>query len=241
MRRWDAMDVFVAGGSGVLGRRVIRGLVARGHHVVGTTRERARTGRIRAAGGEAVVVDAFDAAALRAAVVDAHPEVVVHLLTDLALPPGVPLDDTRLLANARLREVGTANLLEAAAAAGARRVVVQSIGWLYAPGPEPHDEADPLLPIDGRPTRRAVHELERRSLTDPRFEGVVLRFGRFWGPDTWDPERPEPPVVHVDDAAAAAVLAVERGAPGVYHVAEDGGPISSERAKRELGWTAAER
>jgi len=235
------MRVFVAGGSGVLGRRVTPGLVARGHQVVATTRDPARAGRIRAGGGEAVVVDAFQADALRAAVGDAHPEVVVHLLTDLALPPGVPLDDTRLLANARLREIGTANVLEAAASAGARRVVVQSIGWLYAPGPEPHDEADALLPVDDRPTRRAVHELERRSLTDPRFEGLVLRLGRLWGPDTWDLERPEPPVVHVDDAAAAAVLAVDRGAPGVYHIAEDGGPISCERAKRELGWSATVR
>jgi nucleoside-diphosphate-sugar epimerase len=235
------MRVFVAGGSGVLGRRVTPGLVARGHTVVATTRHPERSARIRAAGGEAVVVDAFDADVLRAAVLDAHPEVVVHLLTDLALPPGVPLDDTRLAANARLREVGTVNLLEAAAVAGARRVVVQSIGWLYAPGPEPHDESDPLLPVDGKPTRRAVHELERRSLADPRFDGLVLRFGRLWGPDTWDLVRPEPPVVHVDDAAAATVLAVERGAPGIYHVAEDGGPISSERAKRELGWTAVER
>jgi len=235
------MQVFVAGGSGVLGRRVVPGLVKRGHTVVATTRDPARSARIQAAGGAAVVVDAFDAEALLAAVVSAQPEVVVHLLTDLALSPGVPLDDTRLLANARLREVGTLNLLEAAAAAGAKRVVVQSIGWLYAPGPEPHDESDPLLPVDGKPTRRAVHELERRTTTDPRFEGLVLRFGRLWGPDTWDLERPEPPVVHVDDAAAAAVLAVERGAPGIYHVAEDGGPISSERAKRELGWSAVAR
>src|SRR4051794_28309455 len=111
------MRVFVAGGSGALGRRVVPGLVARGHRVVATTRDPSRFGRIRAAGGEAVVVDAFDAEALRSAVADAHPEVVVHLLTDLAVPPGVPLDDTRLLANARLREVGTSNLLEAAAAA----------------------------------------------------------------------------------------------------------------------------
>jgi nucleoside-diphosphate-sugar epimerase len=235
------MQVFVAGGSGVLGRRVIPGLIARGHTVVGTTRDPARSAHIEAAGGVAVVVDAFDGDALRSAVVGAHPEVVVHLLTDLAAPPGVALDDARLLANARLREVGTANLLEAAAAAGARRVVVQSIGWLYAPGPEPHDEDDPLLPIDDQPTRRAVHELERRSTTDARFEGIVLRFGRLWGPDTWDASRPEPPVVHVDDAAAAAVLAVDRGAPGVYYVAEDGGPVSSERAKRELGWSAAAR
>jgi nucleoside-diphosphate-sugar epimerase len=235
------MRVFVAGGSGVLGRRVVPGLVARGHTVVATTRDPARTARIRAAGGEPVVVDAFDAEGLRSAVASAHPDVVVHLLTDLAVPPGVPLDDTRLLANAHLREQGTANLLEAAAAAGARRVVVQSIGWLYAPGPEPHDEDDPLLPIDGLPTRRAVVELERRSTTDARFEGLVLRFGRLWGPDTWDASRPEPPVVHVDDAAAAAVLAVDRGAPGVYYVAEDAGPVSSERAKRELGWSAAAR
>src|SRR5262245_36265675 len=235
------MQVFVAGGSGVLGRRVIPGLVARGHTVVATTRDPARSAGIQTAGGEAVVVDAFDADALRTAVLDARPEVDVHLLPDLTVPPGARLDDARLLANARLREVGTANLLEATAAAGAGRVVVQSIGWLYAPGPEPHDEDDPLLPIDDQPTRRAVYELERRSTTDPRFAGLVLRFGRLWGPDTWDAERPEPPVVHVDDAAAAAVLAVDRGAPGVYYIAEDGGPVSSERAKRELGWAAIAR
>jgi nucleoside-diphosphate-sugar epimerase len=86
-------------------------------------------------------------------------------------------------------------------------------------------------------TRSAVVELERRVTSDPRFQGLVLRYGRLYGPGTWTPTPPEPPTVHVDEAARAALLAVERGDPGIYHIVDDGDPVSNAKARRLLGWT----
>ena len=161
-------------------------------------------------------------------------------LTDLALPPGVPLDDTRLLGQRAPARGGHRDLLEAAAAAGARRVVVQSIGWLYAPGPEPHDEADPLLPIDGRPTRRAVHELERRR--SPIRASRALSCASDGSGDRTPGTRsarsrpssmsttPRQPRSSAWSVAPRACITSRRTAARL-----------SERAKRELGWTAAER
>ena len=228
--------VFVAGGTGVLGRRVVPLLVAAGHEVTGTTRRPDRADALRAAGAVPVVVDALDAVALRDAVVAARPEVVAHLLTDLTNPRGGDLDAAQLDRNARLRETGTRHLIDAAVAARARRFVAQSIGWLCAPGREPHPETDPLLPPDTL-SRRAVHELERLVTTTPGLDGLVLRFGRFWGPDTWDAEPPDPPTVHVDAAAIGIARAVDRGRPGIYHLADDG-PLDTTKARRELGWTS---
>jgi nucleoside-diphosphate-sugar epimerase len=164
---------------------------------------------------------------------------VVHQLTDLAgAVAGQPVEEATLRGNARIRTEGTENLVAAALAAGARRVVAQSIAWLYAPGPEPHDERDPLLPLG--PTASislaAVHALERQVLDDPRFDGVVLRYGRLYGDGTWTPLPPEPPTVSVAGAAEAAALAVARGAPGVYNIVDDGGPVANARARHELGW-----
>ena len=129
------MRVFVAGAAGAIGRQLVPMLVEAGHVVTGTTRSVERAAWLRSQGAQAVVVDALDADALRAAVVDARPQVVIHQLTDLAAGFGVD----QLRANARLRQVGTRNLMEAALAAGASRMVAQSGAWLYAPSAEPHE------------------------------------------------------------------------------------------------------
>jgi len=86
-------------------------------------------------------------------------------------------------------------------------------------------------------TRQAVIDLERLTTTDPRFEGVVLRYGRLYGPGTWSTDPDEPPTVHVEAAAHAAVLAVDRGQPGIYAIVDDGGPVSNAKARRLLGWS----
>jgi nucleoside-diphosphate-sugar epimerase len=232
------MRVFVAGASGVIGRPLIAQLVAGGHQVTGMTRSRERAAAIERAGATAAVCDAFDAPGLLATVATADPDVVVHQLT--ALPDRFNPRKKRLYdATNRVRTEGTMNLLEAA---GARRVVCQSIAFAYAPDREPRvfDEDAPLFtdapPPFGAGTR-AVAEMERMVLA---AGGLVLRYGWLYGPGTFygeggstfkDVMRRRFPVigegsglfsfVHVDDAAAATVAAVERGAPGVYNVVDD--------------------
>ena len=198
---------------------------------------RRRPPRSTAAGAEPVTVDVFDAAALARTVKAARPDVVIHQLTDLPQafdPAALAAGSAR---NARLREEGTANLVAAAVAAGVRRVVAQSIAFVYAPGPVPHGEDDPL---DAAPaqavTVAGVQALERLVTGTPGIDGLVLRYGRFYGPGTWRSEPGEPPTVHVDAAAHAAFLAVGRGAPGIYNIADADGAVSCARAERELGF-----
>jgi 2-alkyl-3-oxoalkanoate reductase len=238
------MKVFVAGASGAIGRPLTSQLVAAGHEVTGTTRSDSKAESIRAAGARPAVCDALDPDALRAAVTEAAPEVVVHQLT--ALPQRFnPRDKAVYEATNRVRGEGTRNLLDAARAAGARRIVSQSIAFGYAPGPRPDvkDEDAPLA-LDAPPPfgegMRTLNEMERNILEAEGLEGVVLRYGWFYGPGTYygedgstasDVRRRRFPVIgrgsglfsfiHVDDAASATVAAVERGAPGVYNVVDD--------------------
>ena len=231
--------VFLAGATGAIGRRMLPLLRAAGYEVTGTTRVPSRAEDLHAAGITPVIVDVFDAAALSAAMLAARPDVVVHQLTDL--PPGLKpeLMAEGLLRNARLRIEGTRNLVDAALRAGARRLVAQSIAFVYAPGREPHDESDPLnSPAEEpwRSTMEGVVTLERLTTTTAGFDGLVLRYGMFYGPGTGADAAPGKPAVHIDAAARAAVLAIARGAPGIYNVAEDDGSVSIGRARRELGW-----
>jgi nucleoside-diphosphate-sugar epimerase len=230
--------ILVAGASGAVGRRLCRLLVADGWHVVGTTRSQDRAAALRALGVEPVVVDVFDEQRLRRVVADAQPAIVIHQLTDL--PPG--LDPTKmaeaLVRNAHLREVGTRNLLAAALAAGARRLIAQSIAFAYAPGPTPYDEGAPLAapaPDETGRSARGVISLERQVLQAP-LEGLVLRYGKFYGPGTGVDQPPHGGPLHVDAAADAARRAATRGRPGIYNIAEDDGAVSSHKAAVELGW-----
>jgi nucleoside-diphosphate-sugar epimerase len=233
--------IVLAGASGAIGSRLVPLLVGAGHHVVGTTRSAAKAAALRRLGVEPVVVDVYDRAGLTGAVAAARPVVVMHQLTDL------PKDlDPRLMAealprNARLREEGTRNLVAAALAAGARRLVAQSVAWLYAAGPEPHGEDDPLdHAADGarRVTLRGILALEEATLNSPPLAGVVLRYGHLYGPGTHTTVRPDVAPLHVDAAAEAALLAVDRGSPGIFNIAEPDRHVASDKAMRELGWTA---
>jgi nucleoside-diphosphate-sugar epimerase len=238
------MRVFVAGASGAIGRPLVAQLLAAGHDVTGTTRSDSKAEDLRAAGARAAVCDALDADALRAAVVEAAPEVVVHQLT--ALPRRYdPRDKAIYDATNRVRGEGTRNLLAAAQAAGARRFVAQSIAFGYAPGPRPEvkDEDAPLALAAPPPFGEGVRillEMERAVVGADGLEGLVLRYGWFYGPGTYyaedgsiaqDVRRRRFPVIgsgaglwsfiHIDDAASATAAAVERGAPGVYNVVDD--------------------
>ncbi len=226
--------VFLAGATGAIGRPLCRLLVADGWQVTGTTRSAAKVPLLRELGVEPVVIDVYDAAGLMAAVVAARPSVVIHQLTDLppALDPALMAD--ALVRNARLREVGTRNLVAAAAAAGARRMVAESIAFAYAPGPLPHDEDWPLNVASG-PSARAVASLEEQVLAGP-FVGIVLRYGQLYGPGTGSDTPPTGGPIHVDEAADAARLAATRGKAGIYNIAEDDGTVTITRAAEELGW-----
>lgn len=262
------MKILVAGATGVVGRRLVPLLVRAGHEVVGTTRSPERAQSIADQHATPVVVDVMDAEALTAALAEHAPDVVIHQLTDLSAED--------FAANSRLRITGTRNLVDAARAAGVQKMIAQSIAWLYRPGTDPATEGDELdaslLPYP------AVAALEEAVGEMPH--GVVLRYGAFYGPGTW--YAPEGAIaervhagalsltpswtcfVHVDDAASAAVAALDWPAgavnivddepataaewlpvlsaalgaptpPTARHAAEQGRPVSNARA-RELGW-----
>jgi nucleoside-diphosphate-sugar epimerase len=262
------VKILIAGAAGVIGRRLVPLLVAAGHDVAGTTRRAERAQALREAGARPLVVDVLDADALRETVGRERPDVVIHQLTDLA--------GGDFPANNRLRVEGTRNLVEAARAAEVETMIAQSIAWLYVAGETPAVEGDPLDP--NAPPYPGVSALEDAVRGMPR--GVVLRYGAFYGPGTWyAPDgaiaervrsrdlKPTPAwtsFIHVDDAAAAAVDALEWPAGAVNivddepaqatewmpvyceaigvpvpplprHAAATGRPISNAKA-RELGW-----
>lgn len=232
------MKIFLAGATGAIGRRLVPLLLDAGHAVVGTTRSASKADALREAGADPVIVDVFDASALCAAVSAARPEIVIHQLTDL--PRG--LDPARMgeatQRNARIRREGTRNLVAAARAADVPRLIAQSICWMYAPGPEPHGEDDPLdmhatgtraMTVDG------VAALERLTLASPPIDGVVLRYGHLYGPGT-GADVAAMPSLHVDAAAQAAVLAIATAKRGIYNIAEPSAYLSTDKARRELGF-----
>lgn len=232
--------IFLAGASGVIGRRLIPILVADGCRVIGMTRSPDKCPLLSDLGASPVVVDAFDALGIRRALTESRPDVVLHQLTDL--PPALEPSrmDEAAPRNARIRDEGTRNLLLGALAAGVRRLIAQSIAFAYKDGPLPHHEQDPLaIDAQGRAgiSARGVASLEHQVLAAP-LEGLVLRYGRLYGPGTGSDAPSGAAPLHVDAAAKAAQLAITRGAAGLYNIAEDDGTVSSEKAKRLLGWSA---
>ena len=239
----DTMNIFLAGATGAVGRALIPRLIDRGHAVTGTTRTREKADALRALGATPVVVDGLDRDAVLAAVAAAQPDAIVHEMTALTdLSDMRRLERTFALTN-RLRTEGTDNLLAAARAAGVQRVVAQSYaGWPYARSGGPvkteDDPLDPDPPAQLRTTLDAIRYLEREVTA---FGGVVLRYGGFYGPGTsiapggsqWSMvrERKFPVVgdgagvwsfVHIEDAAAATVAALEHDTPGeVFNVVDD--------------------
>jgi len=226
--------VFVAGASGVVGQRLLPLLRQDGYAVVATTRSPAKADALRALGATAVVVDVFDEAALTQAVHAANPDVIIHQLTDLPEVWDPAQADAVLESNARLRRDGTRNLMDAAKAVGVRRVVAQSIAWIYAPGEGPRAESDPLDTAEGpwAVSVAGVMALEHAVLNTPGVDGIVLRYGRFYGPGTWTPTPSGTSPLHVDAAAQTARVAVTRGEPGIYNVAEDDGTLRTDKARR---------
>lgn len=233
--------IFLAGASGAVGRRLVPMLVAAGHRVTGTTRVAEKADELRALGATPVIVDVFDAAALAQEMAAARPAVVIHQLTDLPKDLDPQKMPAALIRNARLRDEGTKNVVAAALASGARRLVAQSIAWIYARGAEPHREGDPLDTAaqgERAVTIRGVVALEQHVLKAAPLGGVVLRYGFLYGPGTPHETAARPIPLHVDAAAFAALCAVDRGAPGIYNIAEVNPHVASDKAQAALGWRA---
>jgi 2-alkyl-3-oxoalkanoate reductase len=234
------MQVFVAGATGAVGRPLIVRLVAAGHAVTATTRNPARTESLRALGATPVVADGLDSAAMTRAVLDAQPDAVVHQMTALAGKPDLRRFDRWFATTNRLRTEGTDILLAAAGEAGVGRFVAQSYtGWTNPrTGAPVKTESDPLDPEPAAMQRESLAAIGYVEETVPKaaFDGIVLRYGNFYGPGASDAlvelirKRRFPLVgdgagvwswIHLDDAAAATVAALERGRPGIYNVTDD--------------------
>ena len=228
-----AASIFLAGASGAIGRRLTPLLLGVGYAVYGLTRDPVKARELEARGVNAIVGDVYDAPGLTTAVRSAHPDLVVHQLTDLPQAREDRADPKALERNARVRVEGTQHLVDAALQCGAKRIVAQSIAFAYAAGPEPHAESDPL----DTHTRGSVITLERLVLESPPLIGTVLRFGSLYGPGTWYDEPTGNAALHVDAAAWATLLAIERAATGIFNLTEDGGYADSTRARDVLGWT----
>lgn len=238
------MKIFVAGATGAIGAPLVRQLIAAGHDVVGLTRSEARSGELRNAGAEPVVCDVFDIDKLRRAVECSKPEIVIHQLTAIPKRIDPRKIKSQLEATNRLRTTGTRNLLEAACAGGARRFISQSIAFAYRPDGDTLKTEEAALYEDAPPSYAdvisSVRSLESTTLTDSRIEGIVLRYGFFYGPGTAyasdgsfaeDVRRRKVPLmgsaqgvfsfVHVEDAAAATVAAVRNEETGIYNIVDD--------------------
>ena len=235
------MRVFVAGGTGVLGRRLVPQLVARGHHVTATTTNAAKLGLLAQLGADGVVMDGLDAVAMHAAVTQSRPDTIVHQMTGLSFAHTGTSDlkhpDRFFASTTRLRSEGTDNLLAAAAAAGVSHIVAQGFGSMNGirTGGWVKTEADPLDPFltGGRKGAEAIRHLEDVVI---KAGGAVLRYGGFYGPGATEDQialvrkRQLPLVaggtgyfswVHLDDAASATVLAVEQRVQGVFQIVDD--------------------
>lgn len=224
--------VFIAGASGAIGRVLCRLLVADGWRVTGATRSPERAADLESLGVAPVVVDVFDRDGLIEVVRAARPAVVIHQLTDLPKVMDPAAMAAARLRNARIRELGTAHLVEAATLAGTRRIVAQSIAFAYAPGERPHIELS-ALDLANAPSVAILENL----VMGCGLEGIVLRYGRLYGPRTWTAVASGEAPVHVEAAADAARRAVTTGKPGIYNVAEEDGTVSSHKARSELGWS----
>jgi 2-alkyl-3-oxoalkanoate reductase len=246
------MKVFLAGATGAIGRALVPQLVARGHEVVGMTRSASKQDLLRGLGARPVLADALDPDAVAQAVASAEPEVIVHELTALSEPMSIrdarhPDRSLAFTMTNRLRTEGTDHLLAAGRAVGARRFVAQSFAaWRFArTGGPVQTEADPLDPNPPAALRAGlagILHVERAVTTIEWGEGLVLRYGGFYGPGTTislaaDAQMAAPirkrrfPIVgdgggvwshvHIEDAATATAAAVEHGRPGIYNIVDD--------------------
>ena len=230
--------VFLAGAGGAIGRQLVPLLIGADYRVFGTTRSSERAGTLEKLGVEPVILDVFGVSAVDAAFQRIRPDILVHMLTDLPrdLSPEAMIEGKHR--NARIWCEATPNLMGAAKAAGTRLAIAQSLAWLYAPGPEPHEEGDPLgvTEPDLKIALDAITVLEDRVLNTQPIEGTVLRFGLLYGPGTSSETPNGSCTLHVEAAAYAALRSIESGERGVFNIVDDNGPVANRKARDTLGW-----
>lgn len=254
------MRIFIGGASGAIGRPLVTRLLGEGHEVIGLTHSPERARILSKIGAKPAIANVLDAVALRAAVINSQPEIVIEMLT--SLPKEYTPESMRAAAelDARVRREGGANLQAAAIEAGVRRYIIQSSSFWYAPGKDLAEENTPFA-FEGTPAvaagTRIYEEIEKRVLQEKRLEGICLRYGFFYGPGTWyAPEgsitqqvmQEKFPIVgqgrgvwnyiHIDDAADATVAALK--APvGVYNINDDQPSESSSWLPAFARWVGA--
>jgi len=234
------MRVFLAGGAGAIGMRLVPQLVARGHQVTATTRGADKLDRLRSLGAEAVIVDGLDAIAVGEVIARATPDAIIHQMTALAGTPDMKHFDRWFAVTNDLRTRGTEHLLAAASATGVERFVAQSYtGWpnIREGGPIKTEE-DPLDPSPAKAQRESLAAIRflEQAVVDAPLEGIVLRYGSFYGPGATEllvelVRKRKLPIlgsgagvtswIHLDDAATATVAALEHGDRGIYNVVDD--------------------
>ncbi len=238
------MKVFLAGATGAIGKRLVPQLIEAGHEVIATTRSKEKLSTLYDLGAEPVLCDVFDAGRLGSVIARAEPDAVINELTDLPQSLNPRKLKEYYAANNRVRREGTRNLLSAALGTGVRRFLVQGAAYWYAPtgGPVKTEEAPLYLdaPSPIGPAVKTIKEVEEAVLTADGIEGIVLRYGMFYGPGTWYAKdgdvgrqvrkRRYPMIghgegtfsfIHIDDAASATVAALERVRAGTYNVVDD--------------------
>jgi len=241
--------VFVAGGAGVVGRRLVPQLVARGHQVTASTTSAAKLDLLAQLGAEGVVMDGLDAVSVGEAVAKARPDTIVHQMTAISMAhagkPDIKHPDRWFATSNRLRTKGTDHLLAAAEATGVSHFVAQSYaGWNgIRKGGWVKTEEDPLDPETGTIMRKGAEAIRHLEDVVVKSGGAVLRYGGLYGPGATDDQvelvrkRQYPVVgggtgyyswVHLDDAASATVLAVEQKASGVFNIVDDEPAPASE-------------
>lgn len=231
---------FIAGASGVIGRNLSKLLVKDGWIVYGTSRDENKKFVLENLGVIPVIIDVYDEKKLEDILVSIRPNIVFHQLTDL--PIGLPAEkmEKALESNAKLRDIGTKNLVSASIKAGVEKMIAQSIAFVYEPSDLPHSEDSALLnfedPVYGT-TSKAVASLENQVLNAP-FIGVVLRNGLLYGEGTGidNPVEYVPPV-HVEAATNAVFLAINCTKNSIYNIADDDKRLLTSKAKNELKWS----
>lgn len=245
------MKIFLAGATGAIGRRLVPRLVEAGHEVTAITRQEKKLRELYELGAEPILCDVFDAERLGAVVARAEPDALINQLTDLPQSLNPRKLGEYYAANNRVRREGTRNLLSAALGAGVHRFLAQGSAYWYAPtgGPVKTEEAPLYLdaPAPLGPAVDTIKEVEAAVLSADGIEGVVLRYGMFYGPGTWYAKDGDvgrqvrkwryPMIgkgegtfsfIHIDDAADATVAALERARPGVYNVVDDDPATAAE-------------
>lgn len=233
--------IFVAGASGVIGRALCKMLVKDGWKVYGTTRNENKIEMLKEIGVEPIIIDVYDDQKLEEVMLSIKPKIVMHQLTDL--PAGLESSKMAeaLVSNAKLREIGTKNLINASIKAGVKMMIAQSIAFVYEPSTLPHTEESALLnfedPVYGT-TSKAVASLEEQVLNAP-FIGIVLRNGLLYGDGTgFDEPVDFVPPVHVEAAANAAFLAINCTKNDIFNIADDDERLSTTKAKSKLKWNS---